>query len=148
MADTEGKTDGQLDFDWMPARAAKQNARPTATSTRLSGSGGGGVRASHAPTLRLVVEGMLRSRHIPYVDVDQAKKALFSSAKLRAFHFVVYRKDSRNWLLYCSQLKRQVRDDLIQWEQVFGEGFVAVVAKRRNDGDIVFAQLNGASVSL
>lgn len=82
------------------------------------------------------------------MDVDQAKKALFSTAKLRAFHFVVYRKDSANWLLYCSQLRNKMREDLIQWEQVFGQGFMAVVAKRSSKGVFRFEKLDGETVEL
>ena len=37
-------------------------------------------------------EGYLRDRGVPYVSVDEAKKALFATAKLKSFDFVVYSK--------------------------------------------------------
>ena len=37
-------------------------------------------------------EAFLRERGVPYVAVDEAKKALFASAKLKSFDFVVYSK--------------------------------------------------------
>jgi hypothetical protein len=86
-------------------------------------------------------EAFLRQRGVPYVAVDEAKKALFSNAKLKSFDFVVYSKAGPNLLIDVKG--RQVRNrasrrgfetwtseqdvtDLLQWEQVFGEGFKAV----------------------
>jgi hypothetical protein len=87
-------------------------------------------------------EAYLRHRGIPYVAVDEAKKALFANAKLKSFDFVVYSKNGPNLLIDVKG--RQLRDaaakrgfetwtterdvdDLAQWEQVFGEGFKAVL---------------------
>ncbi len=87
-------------------------------------------------------EAFLRERGIPYVAVDEAKKALFANAKLKSFDFVVYSKTGPNLLVDVKG--RQARDrsahrsfetwtterdvnDLMQWEQVFGEGFKAVL---------------------
>ena len=86
-------------------------------------------------------EAYLRQRGVPYVAVDEAKKALFSTAKLKSFDFVVYNKTGPNLLvdvkgrqLKSAKAKRGFdswtteRDveDLMQWEQVFGEGFKAI----------------------
>ena len=79
-------------------------------------------------SLRARVERLLRDRGIPYVNVDEAKRALFSSAKLRAFHFVAYRTDGPNWLIFAARADRQARENMAEWERVFGEGFVAVLA--------------------
>jgi hypothetical protein len=87
-------------------------------------------------------EGYLRERGIPYVAVDEAKKALFATAKLKSFDFVVYSKDGPNLLVDVkgrSCRNRAARSgfetwtperdvtDLLQWEQVFGDGFRAVL---------------------
>src|SRR5947209_13597473 len=89
-------------------------------------------------------EAYLRHKGVPYVAVDEAKKALFSNAKLKSFDFVVYSKIGPNLLIdvkgrQCRNAKstnkrgfetwtteRDVQD-LMQWEQVFGEGFKAVL---------------------
>src|SRR5476651_1609667 len=86
-------------------------------------------------------EGYLRHRGIPYVAVDEAKKALFSNAKLKSFDFVVYSKAGPNLLvdvkgrqMKAATAKRAFQtwtterdvNDLMQWEQVFGEGFKAM----------------------
>jgi hypothetical protein len=93
-------------------------------------------------------EAMLRERGIPYVAVDEAKRALFANAKLKCFDFVVYCNNGPNLLIDVKG--RQRRDgangkaggsssfqtwatqqdvaDLIQWEQVFGDGFKAIFA--------------------
>src|SRR5438105_6758866 len=89
-------------------------------------------------------EAFLRHRGIPYVAVDEAKKALFANAKLKSFDFVVYSKNGPNLLVDVKG--RQMRDkgssrrnfeswtterdvsDLIEWERVFGEGFKAVLS--------------------
>jgi hypothetical protein len=87
-------------------------------------------------------EAFLRERGIPCVAVDEAKRALFANAKLKSFDFVVYSKNGPNLLIDVKG--RQVRKsagrssfetwtteqdvtDLMQWEQVFGEGYKAVL---------------------
>ena len=88
-------------------------------------------------------EAFLRQRGVPYVAVDEAKKALFSTAKLKSFDFAVYSKNGPNLLIDVKG--RTLRDraakrgfetwsterdvaDLMQWEQVFGDGFKAVLS--------------------
>jgi hypothetical protein len=88
-------------------------------------------------------EGFLRHRRIPYVAVDEAKKALFANAKLKSFDFVVYPPEKPRLLIDVkgrSLRNRSKRSgfetwateadvsDLLQWEQVFGEGFTAIFA--------------------
>jgi hypothetical protein len=87
-------------------------------------------------------EGFLRDRGVPYVAVDEAKKALFADARLKSFDFVVYSKAGPNLLIdvkgrSCRNKTNRTgfetwateRDvsDLMQWEQVFGDGFRAVL---------------------
>jgi hypothetical protein len=88
-------------------------------------------------------EAYLRQRGIPYVAVDEAKKALFSNARLKSFDFVVYSKDGPNLLVdikgrqlrsksssrgsFQTWATQQDVSDLLQWEQVFGDGFCAVL---------------------
>jgi hypothetical protein len=87
-------------------------------------------------------EAFLRHKGIPYVAVDEAKKALFANAKLKSFDFVVYSRNGPNLLVdvkgrqhrdrtgrknfECWTTQRDV-EDLMQWEQVFGDGFKAVL---------------------
>lgn len=88
-------------------------------------------------------EAFLRHRGVPYVAVDEAKKALFYNAKLKSFDFVVYSKNGPNLLVdvkgrqarngrggasYQTWTTQQDVEDLLQWQQVFGEGFQAVLA--------------------
>src|SRR5436190_14794520 len=86
-------------------------------------------------------EAFLRDRGVPYVAVDEAKKALFANAKLKSFDFVVYSKNGPNLLVDVKG--RQMRDsskrtfeswtterdvsDLLEWERVFGDGFKAIL---------------------
>ena len=86
-------------------------------------------------------EGYLREKAIPYVAVDEAKKALFANARLKSFDFVVYSKAGANLLVdvkgrslrgprnssYQTWATEQDVADLLQWQQVFGEGFKAVL---------------------
>src|SRR5882724_7577530 len=90
-------------------------------------------------------EAFLRDRGIPCVAVDEAKKALFANSKLKSFDFVVYSKAGPNLLVdikgrshrtdgvkssrgsFETWTTQQDVDDLIQWQQVFGEGFKAVL---------------------
>lgn len=87
-------------------------------------------------------EAYLRDRGIPYVAVDEAKKAMFSDARLKSFDFVVYNKSGRNLLVDVKGRQHRSKSgsrsyqtwatqadvaDLLQWQQVFGEGFCAVL---------------------
>ncbi|HEX2970764.1 MAG TPA: HYExAFE family protein [Tepidisphaeraceae bacterium] len=86
-------------------------------------------------------EAMLRERGVPCVAVDEAKRAVFANAKLKSFDFVVYSQKGSNLLVdvkgrqhrgngsgssFQTWATKQDVDDLVQWEQVFGEGFKAV----------------------
>src|ERR1700744_4387711 len=87
-------------------------------------------------------EAFLRDRGIPYVAVDEAKKALFANARLKSFDFVVYSKNGPNLLVDVKGRSCRNRESrsgfetwgtdrdvevLLQWQQVFGEGFEAVL---------------------
>src|SRR5436309_1132583 len=87
-------------------------------------------------------EAFLRDKGIPCVAVDEAKKALFANAKLKSFDFVVYSKNGPNLLIdvkgrqmrngssrrgFESWTTEQDVTDLMQWEQVFGDGYRAVL---------------------
>lgn len=100
-------------------------------------------------SLRAHVERLLKDRGIPYVNVDEAKRALFACAKLRAFHFVAYRKDGPNWLIFAAKVDRPARDTMAEWERVFGDGFKAVLASlaKSERADIRFRSLDGQLLS-
>ncbi len=87
-------------------------------------------------------EAFLRDRGIPYVAVDEAKKALFARGTLKSFDFVVYSRNGPNLLVDVKgrQLRNRARrsgfetwategdiTDLVQWQDVFGEGFKSVL---------------------
>lgn len=84
-------------------------------------------------------EAFLRERRLPYVAVDESKKALFSGSKLKSFDFVVYSRSGPNLLIDIKGRKvdgergslqtwttRGDVDDLLQWERIFGDGFSAI----------------------
>lgn len=88
-------------------------------------------------------EAFLREKKIPCVAVDEAKKALFSNARLKSFDFVVYSKNGPNLLIDVKgrQARRssasrgfetwtteQDVNDLMQWQEVFGQDYTAVLA--------------------
>jgi len=84
-------------------------------------------------------EDYLRRKGLPYIAVDEAKKALFAGAKLKSFDFVVYRPNGKNLLVDVKGRKLSVTrsslqnwttrediDDLRQWQDVFGNDFCAM----------------------
>ena len=96
-------------------------------------------------------EDYLRARRIPYVAVDEARRAAFRDARLKSFDFIVYSGRDSNWLVDTKGRRWAVRqaqgasgkprrrkpawenwvtqadlDGLEQWEQVFGDGFRAL----------------------
>jgi len=89
-------------------------------------------------------EDFLRSRGLPYVPVDETRKTLFAGAKIKSFDFLVYRHegphllvdikgrkfpyDSRGAKRYWENwVTREDLEDLSQWQDVFGDGFEAVL---------------------
>jgi hypothetical protein len=110
----------------------------------------GGLHLARKPRLRDRVRALLMERFIPFVDVDEAKRILFQSAKLRSFHIVAYRQEGPNWLIFAATVTAQSRRDMTEWEKVFGEGFVAVLAtwSDRESVGIRFRTLAGTAVYL
>jgi hypothetical protein len=87
-------------------------------------------------------EARLRERGLPYVSVDEAKRALFANARLKSFDFVVYTGGGPNLLVDIKGRSARGKnggttlqtwagerdvEDLAEWERVFGEGFKAVL---------------------
>jgi hypothetical protein len=89
-------------------------------------------------------EDYLRGAQIPYVAVDESKRAAFRDAKLKSFDFIVYSRADTNWLVDVKGRRWVARrhqrkptwenwvtqadiDGLDQWEQVFGAGFRALL---------------------
>ena len=87
-------------------------------------------RGSFADT----IEAWLRVNSIPYVAVDEAKKALFTGATLKSFDFVAYRPRGQNSLIHCGERTAENLADLRQWADIFGEGFRPVFAVKRKGG--------------
>ena len=107
-----------------------------------------GDKVSKMP-FRQQVEAWLKQEKLPYIRVDEAKRALFAGARLRSFHFVVYMaKNGPDWLVWAGPLNRECRVDMQQWESIFGEGFVAVIARpsRTNDRGFSLQTLSGQIV--
>lgn len=89
-------------------------------------------------------EDYIRGRQIPYVAVDEAKRAAFRDAKLKSFDFIVYSGRTNNWLVDVKGRRWAARkgngrpawenwvtqadlDGLRQWQEVFGDGFLALL---------------------
>ena len=89
-------------------------------------------------------EDYLRSRGLPYVAVDETRRAIFAGSKVKSFDFLVYQTAGPNWLVDVKGRKfpydtpgnrrswenwvtREDLADLAEWERVFGEDFQAVL---------------------
>jgi hypothetical protein len=87
-------------------------------------------------------EAFLHSRSIPYVNVHQAKRALFSNSQLKSFDFVVYSKTGKSLLIDLNGRLHKPRNgaggfqtwtgeddvtDLVEWQRVFGDDFTALI---------------------
>lgn len=93
----------------------------------------------------LAFEQYLRTKAIPYVAVDEAKRALdkaYPPVSLKSFDFVVYSQKGPNLLVDVKGRKHTGRssksldnwvtqndvDSLVQWEKIFGSGFEGAFA--------------------
>ena len=86
-------------------------------------------------------EDYLRSAGLPYVAVDEAKKAIFAGVRLKSFDFVVYSGTGPNLLVEVKGRRFPYRsgrrwenwatrddlDSLARWEEVFGSGFAGLL---------------------
>ena len=86
-------------------------------------------------------EHYLRSKRIPYVAVDEAKRALHGHSNLKNFDFVVYGQQGCNLLVdvkgrkHTGKTRKQFDNwvseddisDLLQWEALFGNDFAATL---------------------
>lgn len=99
-------------------------------------------------SLRERVEAELQKRSIPFVDVTEAKRALFGHQRVEVqFHFVVYAPAGDNWLLLVGEAGEAGRRGMTEWEQIFGDGFKAVFAVERAAG-IIYKTLAGEKLDL
>lgn len=98
--------------------------------------------------LKEKVRCYLESNNIMHVDVATAKRAMFASARLGIFHFVSYNKTGPNWLIWAAAMREGVKEDLRQWQEVFGEGFLAVIASEHADHQLHFRTLAGEKVKV
>ncbi len=100
-----------------------------------------GPRGKRTGHYEAAFEDYLRRKGLPYIAVDEAKRALFAGAKLKSFDFVVYRPQGDNLLVdvkgrACradrshgslpNWVTREDIDDLRQWQEIFGHGFAAM----------------------
>ncbi len=89
-------------------------------------------------------EDYLRSTGRPYIAVDEAKKAVFSGARIKSFDFLLYSEGDTNWLADVKGRKLNLSpqtgtgrlenwateddlDGLLQWQRVFGDGFAGLL---------------------
>lgn len=99
-------------------------------------------------SLRERIEAELQKRSIPFVDVTEAKRALFGRQRVEVqFHFVVYAPAGDNWLLLVGEAGEAGRRGMAEWEQIFGDGFKAVIAVERAAG-IVYKTPAGEKLDL
>jgi hypothetical protein len=89
-------------------------------------------------------ESFLRERQVPYVAVDEAKRALFGGVSLKSFDFVVYSRGGVNLLVdvkgrkfpyltggqsryWENWVERVDLQNLATWQEVFGRDFQGLI---------------------
>lgn len=106
------------------------------------------AKPERKPPLWQRIRQDLDRRGIPYVVVDEAKRALFHSARIdTCFHLVIYSQLGSNWLLLAGEANEDKRQGMAEWERIFGDGFRAVLAVERAAG-VVFRTLAGEWLDL
>lgn len=148
----------QHELDWKATTVsdAVETTPPPAVTPRAPAAADAPVLPAEFPPdspplahpVRDAVEQLLRKNRMTYIDVDEAKRVLFNSTELQCFHFAVYHHTGPNWLLFCGMPRKSDRDDLAEWQHIFGEGFIAVIAKQRADGSLHFETLSGDALKL
>lgn len=90
-------------------------------------------------------ESFLRERALPYVPVNEHRKAMFDGARLKSFDFIVYAAADCTWLVEIKGRKfpydspdgqkrrwenwvtRDDVTDLTRWQALFGESYAAML---------------------
>ena len=85
---------------------------------------------------------MLHEARVPYVAVDDAKKAIFSGAKIDSFDLLIYMPQGDHLLatvLPKSQPSPTAKQQeaLRQWQRVFGSGFVGAFIHATDEPTVV-----------
>lgn len=88
-------------------------------------------------------EDYLRSRGVPYVPVEEARRAIFAGERIKSFDFIVYPGGGPNWIVdvkgrrfpYIAEdggkrywenwVAQEDLDSLGEWQSVFGQDFEA-----------------------
>jgi hypothetical protein len=88
-------------------------------------------------------EDYLRSRGVPYVPVEESKRAVFAGERVKSFDFIVYPSNDLRWLVdvkgrrfpYITEhgsrrywenwVTQEDLDGLTEWQSVFGGDFEA-----------------------
>lgn len=91
----------------------------------------------------IAFEDYLRSRGIPYVPVDEARRAIFAGNRIKSFDVLVYPREGTNWIVdikgrkfpymthrggkryWENWVEQDDLDGLAEWQAVFGDGFEA-----------------------
>jgi hypothetical protein len=98
---------------------------------------------------RKAFEAYLRESGVPYVAVDEVKKALFAGVDLPSFDFVVYSDTGPNLLATCKPFGQgDWRRTMEEWQRVFGSGFAAAEVCRRCGGRLFLIALDGQETEL
>ena len=97
------------------------------------------IRSNHYDA---AFEQYLRSRRVPYVAVDEQRRALAADASLKSFDFIVSRPGGGSWLVdvkgrrfpgggggrWENWVTAEDVECLLKWETVFGAGSRAALA--------------------
>ena len=127
-------------FGWETTAAAKTEPKAAHARRRVADSDSRGQRG---------FEDRLREGRLPYVAVDESKKAIFADSNIASFHFLVYEADGPNHLVLvvAGHPTPEQEETLQEWEKCFGKGFVGVFVRRSNGGPWMRRLLSGQSWS-
>lgn len=91
-----------------------------------------------------LMEQALRARGWPFVAVDEAKRAIFCDVTVEAFDYIIYQEDGPCLLVDLGPRNDRSVAKLRVWAERFGPDFLAVFARTRQGGRIVFVAAENA----
>jgi hypothetical protein len=108
------------------------------------------TRHSTQPSVTICqrMEETLKRHRVQYVVVDENRRKLFCSAKMGEFHFVCFQRPGPHWLIWAGAVREGAREGMAEWQQAFGEGFVAVLAHVASEESVGFHALDGRDIEL
>jgi len=94
-----------------------------------------------------MVRRHLDAIHMSYDEIPPATQAGFGARDLEPFDVIAHGSDHA-WIVFVGDVSEHTREDLREWEDIFGPGFTALLATQPEEERLEFRTLDGKRIRL